>query len=189
MGKVGDELADAVAKRGGEGDGRLVQIDLPYTCVKNEIEQAAYKEWNTEWTRYAHGRQTKIFLATVCSHTSKDVRRLVRQQVTRLTSAITGHGPFGYHQYLVGNSQMQLCRFCGDQRETFDHFYLHCPAFMRARSEILGEYMLESTEGWTVGGVVKFSESTALCEIFEQAEGMLDMDGNWSVSSLSDDVG
>ena len=58
---------------------------------------------------------------------------------------------------------------------------------MRARSEILGGYMLESTEGWTVDGVVKFIENTALCEIFEQAEGLLDMDGDWSVSSLSGD--
>ena len=108
-----------------------------------------------QWQDYTHARQTKLFFSVPCTAASKAALSLNRCDLSRLVSAITGHGPFGYHQHLIDPQVNQWCRYCGDAQETFVHFFNECPVFMNTRLSIRGARECADTSGWAVDQIVQ----------------------------------
>ena len=167
----GNEIADELAKRGTELDPELmVRVPKPKVYFENELESAIDRRWADDWSSYRHGRQTKIFIQRPDKKISQSALGLSRRDLSRLVSAITGHGPFGYHQHLLNPEVNQMCRYCGDALETFEHFVTVCPLFVAKRLEILGFRESDYVGEWEVETLVRFINKTSLDGIFLNVE-------------------
>ena len=82
----------------------------------------------------------------------------------------TGHGSLNYHQSLLNPGLKDRCRLCGEEKETFYHFFIQCPRLMETRTDILR--IRESTDisGWKPSQILRFISETILGEIFTEAE-------------------
>ena len=52
----------------------------------------------------------------------------IKYQAQTLTYLYTGHGPWGEHQYKIGNIQSPLCIKCGNGNDCPAHFVESCEA-------------------------------------------------------------
>ena len=82
-------------------------------------------------------------MSTLDRGISRDIYSRSRQDVTRLVSLITGHGPFDYHQSLLCPETNATCRYCQiENRETFFHIFTACPHFNNYRFSKFNVYQI-----------------------------------------------
>ena len=170
---IGNEKADMLAKNGAEGRGRNDFVLPPRILTKNKLQAASDMEWQQAWDAYPHARQTKLFLSKISSSFSEAALTLNRWSLSRIVSAITGHGPFNYHQHLLGTVDSSACRLCSLEPENFFHLLTVCPRLMSARLKIYGAHVLDLLNNnieFTPSSMLEFISSTCLNDIFGNLE-------------------
>ena len=93
--------------------------------------------------------------------------------VSLVVSLVTGHNSLGYHNFLCGDGNDPLCRFCRQENETFFHLFTICPAFISYRVEIRKCYIDQTAGDWTVEQVVRFAEIDSIKSILNEWQGSL----------------
>ena len=132
---------------------RINHVGLPRAEIKNAIKNGIREKWDQWWQRYPHARQTKYFYPRQNKKYGKEVMKFTRFQLTRYIHIVTGHNNLLYHKSNMNPDIDQTCRFCGEQKETFIHFFSDCPALWRAREE---------AEHGEPGGHIAFQSPTQL---------------------------
>ena len=51
---------------------------------------------------------------------------------------LTGHLGLQAHLHKIGAVVNSICRACGEDDESLEHFLCHCPAFANIRSQLMG---------------------------------------------------
>ena len=76
----------------------------------------------------------------------------------RLAEIITGQNNLNYVQSKIYPLDVsELCRFCEEENETFEHLINECPCFITARQEIFKDRIIENTLDWKPISLLKFS--------------------------------
>ena len=139
--------------------------------VMSHILEQSRKHWQDGWQNYPHARQTKQFLCDLNIGFSRELLQENRASVTKLISAVTGHGPFAYHHSLLSPDISPVCRFCDDcPRETFCHFLTDCPCFAETRFRVTELLENNNEHVWTVGQIKSFIDTGRIRDMFELVE-------------------
>ena len=117
-----------------------------------------YKIWEDEWTSNLTCRHSKNFLPRPDKNKSREILQLYRSQMRRLIELITGQNNLNYVQSKVHNGQTsELCRFCEEEDETFEHLLNECPCFNSYRRDILGNRPIINTLDRKAKTLIDFS--------------------------------
>jgi len=167
-------MADTLAKKGRDlkRPPRVPDLPkIPLSIVSSKIHRGMIALWKDEWeqnlnTKWRH-RQTKLWRPEPCASKAKDLLNNDRLVWSRKVAAMTGHGPFNYHDNLVDptNGVSAICDRC-DSGEVQDaqHIFTRCDAFSDLRRAIfenhepddltqitdhqLGRFIAESNFRW-----------------------------------------
>jgi len=84
---------------------------------------------------------TKIFYPKPDSNKAKKILKLNRGQLKKLIELITGQNNLNYMNNKIYGSE-DLCRFCEEEEETFDHIINDCPCFYLDRCDLPGRHLI-----------------------------------------------
>ncbi len=139
---TGNELADHLAKEGGELHvaGVFPQIPVALVEVKRRIREYWLQAWRKEWRACTTCKHTKNFIPVVGEFTSVNCLTLSLKagDLSRLIQVISGHGPFRGH---AGHWRAEIdltCTLCEEDAETAWHLWRGCPALELQRRAIDG---------------------------------------------------
>lgn len=140
----GNEMADQLAKEGGATPFIGPQ---PFCGLPKSHQSLAIKEWEdtraASFWRMSNGqRQAKRFLSHSTSWTKK-VLLLGKNELKKITGALTGHCPVNYHLKNIRKVESNSCRFCKEAVETSEHLLCWCEAVHHQRLRHLGSRTLE----------------------------------------------
>ena len=146
----GNDLADKQAKKGA-ANSRSPRVPdhpkLPFSVFNSKLRTAVQTLWKEEWesnqnTKWNH-RQTKLWRPGPCARKARELLKNDRLMWSRKVSAITGHGPFNYHDHTVDpiNYPTPTCDRC-DTGATQDaeHIFTQCPAFATLRQDVFENF-------------------------------------------------
>ena len=108
------------------------------------------------WTNDNAYRMTKIFYPKPDSNKAKKILKLNRGQLKKLIELITGQNNLNYMNNKVYGSE-DLCRFCEEEEETFDHIINDCPCFYLDRCDLLQNQPIINTLEWDPEILLKFA--------------------------------
>ena len=98
----------------------------------------------------------KIFYPKPDSNKAKKVQKLNRGQITTLIELLTGQNNLKYMNNISQGSE-DLCRFCEEKEETFDHIINDCPCFYLDRCDLLQNQPIINTLDWDPEILLKFA--------------------------------
>ena len=76
----------------------------------------------------------------------------------RLIELITGQNNLNYvKNKKFPNEVSELCRFCDEEDETFEHLLNECPCFITYRREILQDKLIIKTLDWKARTLLELS--------------------------------
>ena len=124
-------------------------IDNPAGYDRQKLWAACYKQWTTEWQQLPTCRMTKIFFPNPDKNKTKKLLKHGRAYLRRIIECTTGHNNLHYLQSKIYPEDVsELCRFCEEEKETFDHLLNECPCFQQARFDILHNQPIINTLNW-----------------------------------------
>ena len=128
------------------------------------------------WTQYIQcGRKIglnthtadnlKTFLPTPNRNKKNEVLILGRCRLRRLIELITGHNNLNYLQSKIYPDDVsELCRFCEEEEETFEHLLNECPCFLIDRRDILFSNPIINTLEWKPSTLLQFASIPVINE-------------------------
>ena len=162
-GHIGNERADEIANKTVNENVIYTGVDPPGSFAKSELLEATYEIWTKEWLEYPHCRQSKNFLPTPDINKKNEVLKLGRCRLRRLIEIITGHNNLNYPQSKIyPNDVSELCRFCEEEDETFEHLLNECPCFLIDRRDIILNNPIVNTLDWKPNTLLKFASIPAV---------------------------
>lgn len=148
----GNEIADKLA-----GIGSSVNLigPEPYCGLSKCVYKSTIKDWSKNKTKYIWEntqelRHSKEVIPFASENKTKKLLQLSRSQLKIITEIMTGHGHFNKHLFNIGVSQVDLCRFCNEDKETCEHIMCDCNALHRKRMTHLGQYFINLSEIWEI---------------------------------------
>ena len=138
----------------------MVRTDLfpPVSERKTKLKDAMYLKWEDEWIHHKTCRLSKNFLPKPCPNKSKEILHLSRSQMRRLAEIITGQNNLNYVQSKIYPLDVsELCRFCEEENETFEHLINECPCFRIDRQRLFQDRLIENTLEWKPISLIQFS--------------------------------
>ena len=97
-------------------------------AYKQALKTQIYEEWEQRWINDNAYRMTKIFYPKPHSNEAKCILKLKRTEIKTHIEIITGQNNLDYMNNKVYGSD-DLCRFCEEEGEIFDHLINECPCF------------------------------------------------------------
>ena len=162
MGHWGNERADQLATESNMLTHNVHGISPPYSHFKHNLWEVMYNIWGREWNNNPTCRLSKKILPTPCKRKSKEILMLSRSQMRRLLELITGQNNLNYVQSKIDPTISELCRFCEEEEETFEHLLNECPCFNSYRRDILGNKVIVRTLDWKPQTLINFSYIPAI---------------------------
>ena len=157
IGTHGNEVADELAKEGTKLDS-IIDIPAPACTANNLVKQSIRSLWQTEWERYSEARQSKIYYPKIDKSKAKVVIQWNKLQLGRYIRAVTGHNNLLYHLYNMQNHISDICRYCLEEREEFNHLHFVCPALWHERMTISAQDPEHSsTDNWSPQQILDFT--------------------------------
>ena len=164
-GHIGNEKADEIANKTVTYNIIYTGVDPPGSYAKSKLMEAIYAIWTKEWTEHPLCRQSKNFLQTPDKNKKNEVLKLGRCRLRRLIEIITGHNNLNYLQSKIyPNDESELCRFCEEEDETFEHLLNECPCFLMDRRDIIFNNPIINTLEWKPDTLLKFANIPAINE-------------------------
>ena len=164
-GHAGNEKADEMAR---EAEFRRItdrSIDNPAGYDKQKLWAACYKQWTTEWQQLPTCRMTKNFFPKPDKNKTKKLLKHGRAHLRRLIKCTTRHNNLNYLQSKIYPEDVsELCRFCEEDPQTFDHLLNECPCFQQARFDILQNQPIQNTLNWNLEDIIAFSHIPSIDE-------------------------
>jgi len=146
----GNDRADRLAKSGAKSRNMPEVPDLPkipLSIIKGKVNRAINKLWTDEWqqnlTSEHNHRQTKDWRPKPDARKARELLRSDRLTYSRKVSAMTGHGPFYYHDWKCGLIDWAAvnCDRCDmEVPQDAKHIFTECPAFANLRRDIFKNY-------------------------------------------------
>ena len=159
IGIEGNKRADDMAKQGGK-DGKLVQIGMPISEIKNKIKEFSESRWKDEWQKYKGVRMSKLFYDGPDKNKAQKILQMSSYKVGRLVRLLSGHNNLNYFQNKLCNEISPRGRLCEEGEETFEHWITECPVLRVQRNEIFcvatNTYVL-IPNNWSVDSIMIFS--------------------------------
>ena len=137
IGTEGNEIADDLAKEGGER-GTEIELGVPKTELTENINAFVRNHWQKEWMEYEGARMSKLFYARPDRNKSKHLLKLSSYKLGRMIGLFSGHNNLNYFQNLIDGDIHPLCRLCEEETETYYHWVRECPVLREERSNIFG---------------------------------------------------
>lgn len=105
----------------------------------------------------------------------------------RFVEIITGHNNLSYFQFKIDPDVNPLCRFCGEENETFHHFITTCPRLRQLRLDTIKHY---KTDDWKINEMISFSQTREVNDYLERKDylvygNLVFLDTNYSTDSTS----
>ena len=97
-GNIGNERADKMANKTVNDTVIYTSVDVPGFYAKNNIMEAIYKRWTTEWTENPSCQQSKNFLPKPDKNKKNEALKLDRCRLRRIIELITEHNSLNYLQ-------------------------------------------------------------------------------------------
>ena len=168
-GHVGNERADALAKKGTEltDPEHLLRVGKPAATIKAELRSCIMKDWQQEWDHCGQAHHTKGFFFGPHPQKSKYIYKLARLELGRFVRVVTGHNNLNFFQAKIGLTSLEKCRFCGDGNETITHFITKCPRLLRASREFFQDCPPCNDMKWSVRDILHFSFIPGVNEAYE----------------------
>jgi ribonuclease HI len=152
----GNEVADEMAKEG-TTEPDTIGANIPVNMLKKGIHDYIRDKWIDRWHKSDSCRQTQIFFKTPNKNLTKTILQLNRADLSTLVQHTTGHSFLSRHNYLTGDSDTSLCRFCKTAQETSSHLICSCEALWKLRGETMNYYFVnEKRPEWNVGYLLAF---------------------------------
>ena len=107
---------------------------------------------------------TKIFYPKPDSSRAKTILKLNRGKLKTLIELITGQNNLNYMNNKVFGSE-DLCRFCEEEEETFDHIINNCPCFCLNRYDLLQNQPIVNTLDWNPKTLLKFANIDSIKDV------------------------
>ena len=108
---------------------------------------------------------TKIFFPRPDKNKTKNLLKHGRAYMRRLIECTTGHNNLNYLQSKIYPEDVsELCRFCEEEPETFDHLLNECTCFQQARFDILHNQPIINTLKWDSADIIAFSHIPSIDE-------------------------
>ena len=148
-GHEGNELADALAKKGAKEINNITRPPIP----KKAAYAALRERTKTTVTPPVH---MKLFWNP--DHV-KHLRHLDRRHLRAATQLLTGHNTLKYHFHKINIANNPICRLCGLENETAKHLLTDCPALWKKRQERyerLGITLDDIKHGYPITKTVSF---------------------------------
>jgi ribonuclease HI len=168
-GIMGNEAADDMARQGSELSCVTARVDLPFNIIPKKIWKKLLSDWLKRWLKDPKKfTQTRFWFDAPDQSKTKELLRLPRPLLSKLTGAITGFNPLGRHGFKLGYVDTKLCRKCGLQTEDMEHLCTTCPrTHNRSRLEF-ESLALDGT--WRVESLVNFVNWEVINAMLEPAE-------------------
>ncbi len=135
-GTVGNELADALAKRGTITVTQGCEPWLPINRDRNKQSITSHidKVWQKRWDRESTCKMAKAFLPEVDRTRLNHVKRESVLNLQLMMAIITNHGFFGAHLNKLNKNYDPTCGLCDREKETSYHIYAECSETVHFRS-------------------------------------------------------
>jgi hypothetical protein len=137
-GYKGNVRADQLAKQGAEfGMHPEREVGIPYREGCNAIMKAIRQEKWEAWNGSQGYRWSKEQLGDQISYWARTIIKMDKRKAREILGIFTGHCELRcYTHKTQGHSN--LCRWCGKEEETPNHFLCKCPILMVHRQKWLG---------------------------------------------------
>ena len=127
QGHHGNELADALAKKGAQNTSEETLIPIPkaaaYAALRNKIKTGNRKISNHMDMIWA-------------DRFGKSLKNMTRSNLRAATHLLTGHGNLNYHMKKLKKVKTTACNLCGLEDETVKHVLTECPLLWKLRQEV-----------------------------------------------------
>lgn len=155
-GVLGNEAADVLAKAAVESN-FVDEIPIPRNQVRDIVIKGVREIWDNEWNEYGEACMTKYFFPRHDKSKAKQAYSQSRLRLGRFVRIISGHNNLRYYQSKLDVSISPICRFCGEEPETFHHFVFECPALFHSRRRIFLDQLPDRDMNWSVKSLLEFS--------------------------------
>ena len=76
-----------------------------------------------------------------------------RKELSLLMEILTDHSIWRMHLHRISRADFAVCRACGEDEETLEHYLCECPVFAGIRVELLSSEIISTLEdlrgiGW-----------------------------------------
>ena len=127
QGHHGNELADALAKKGAQNTSEETLIPIPkaaaYAALRNKIKTG---------NRKISDHMDMIW----ADRFGKSLKNMTRSNLRAATHLLTGHGNLNYHMKKLKKVKTTACNLCGLEDETVKHVLTECPLLWKLRQEV-----------------------------------------------------
>lgn len=162
----GNDAADELARRGSsmKAVGPEPIIPIPYGKARSLIADYTQRLHAEAWTSQDGCRQAKEALPSINGRITKSLLHLSKLQLRKVTAALTGHGSFNKHLFVLGVTDSPLCRACMEVEETAAHVILECIGVSQHRANHLGTPRCLSEVAGNVRSLLAFLEELGWLE-------------------------
>ena len=147
MGIEGNEIADELAKKGSEG--QFIGPE-PYCGYGLSNFKMSLKTWENQRKKdHLQGLSANSHSRHLIDYSEKrtyEFLQLNKNELSALTSLLTGHCGLKAHLFRIGKTQDALCRLCMEEDETPIHVLTECVAIARIRHSCLGKFFPNYTD-------------------------------------------
>jgi len=160
-----NEVADELAKAGGDRLDNLIQAKLPKRVFQNLINSKLDKLWKARWKSSPGMWQSKIWISGPDRKTALGLLKLNRKDLSCCIQAITGHNHLMYHQVKCRLKTDPICRLCNEEDETAWHLISACPVLRCPRADIFLSYAMCEQPDWSPGQLNRFLKVPSMVEL------------------------
>ena len=163
----GNEMADALARRGIEGN-TFIKAYILNSFIKKTINNKVYADSLHTW----NSKQSKHMKQTINHNTNmiKEIQNLNknRKKYRLAIHLMTVHIELNLHLNKIGIVDSDLCSMCNLETENVDHYLAKCPIFYNQRQKYFDTHFTTLTEiikNNTIRNILKYMMETKRLEI------------------------
>ena len=146
-GIVGNEKADQAANWG-HSKVNISFLPLSSSVYQSMLKEKFYKYWEKSWKDDVDNTNKGKFLMMIRQGSIKRnlliLNSLSRREQVLITRLRIGHAGLQAYLHRFNIIQDDVCPHCGQDQETFEHFFFDCPTFDAERYELLRKLALSN---------------------------------------------
>lgn len=164
----GNELADKEANLGIDKPNIEKEIPAPRSEIKRIIRNYENKKTMKRWKSTEKLKHSKLMMDKPNRDREEYLLNLSRRDLRVAIGILTGSCCLKNFLKMIGKSNCDLCRFCGEEKETMLHILTECPAVKGKRARTLGTIAIsgENIKEINIKEAMKFIKSIDIDKTF-----------------------